>query len=342
MAEGSFSVQITGIGSYIPPRRVTNLQIEKVTDTTDAWIRENIGIIERSRIAPDETTTDMGVKSSTAALATADLEPGRLDFIICATNTQDHLYPSTASKIQGRLGAKGATTLDVQAGCTGWLFAMRLGVSLVRAEQAQSVLVLGTDALSRALNYYDRSSLLFGDGSGAAVITRGEAGDFPDEPVFATITTPSLALEQGTLCTEEENALEYYIEKRDMSMARRPLPRMDGKGSLKLALTDTRAMIDQVFERAGKSGVRRSDLDMFVPHQTNVHVVKALCEHVGFPFDRIPYTLDKYGGISTAGMPTGLDEHFRAGKIKKGDLVLCAGYGAGFTSGAMLFRWNIQ
>ncbi len=336
-----FSVQFSGIGSYIPSRRVTNADIEKVTETTDAWIRENVGILERSRIDADETTADMGVKSSRIALETAAVTAKEIDFIICGTNTQDHLYPSTASKIQAKLGAVGATTMDVQAGCTGWLFSMRLGTALVRAGQAKRVLVVGTDALSRAMNYYDRSSSLFGDGSGAAVLTRAPGSEKPNEPLFATITTPSLALQQGTFCTEEDNAFENYAAKKDMTTTRRPAPRMDGKGSLKLALTDTRAMIDLVFAKAESLGVERSSLNMFVPHQTNVHVVKALCAHVGFAFDQIPYTLDKYGGISTAGMPTGLYEHYRAGKIKKGDLVLCAGYGAGFTSGAMLFRWNV-
>lgn len=336
-----FSVEFRGIGSYIPPRRVTNSDIEKVTDTTDSWMRENVGIIERSRIAPDETTTDMGVKSSRIALETAGISAKELDFIICGTNTQDHLYPSTASKIQAKLGAVGATTMDVQAGCTGWLFSMRLAAGLVRGGQAHRILVVGTDALSRAMNYYDRSSALFGDGSGAAVLVRGEPGKTPLDPLFATITTPSLALEQGTFCNEEDNAFENYLAKKDMTMTRKPAPRMDGRVSLKLALTDTRAMIDKVFAQASSLGITKSDVDMFVPHQTNVHVVKALCEHAEFPFEKIPYTLDKYGGISTAGMPTGLYEHYRAGKIKKGDLVLCAGYGAGFTSGAMLFRWNV-
>ena len=337
-------VKITGIGSSIPTRRITNQQWEKLVPTTDLWIQENIGIKERSRIEADRTTTDMGEESAKLALEMAGVKGEEIDFIICATNSQDHLYPSTASKIQTRLGAKKASSLDVQAGCTGWLFAMRLGTSLVQSGESKNVLVIGSDALSRALNFNDRSTVLFGDGSGSALL---QADSNPDSskkltsPLFYTGTEPSLAMQQPTIYQEQFNALEDYLAGKDMDHLKRPLPSMDGKASLKLALTKSREAIDAIFTKAAEFGIKQSDLNAYIPHQTNVHVIKALCEHTGFPFEKIPFTLEKYGGISTAGLPTGLCEHLKNGFLKKGDLVLCTGYGAGFTYGAMLFYWTI-
>ena len=337
-------VKITGIGSYIPSRRITNQQWEQLVETSDEWIMKNIGIKTRSRVEPGQTTTDMGVNSSRLALKGADVSADDLDLIICATNSQDYLYPSTASQIQERLGAPSATSFDVQAGCTGWLYSMRLATSMIVAGQAKKVLVVGSDALSLALSFYDRSSTMFGDGSGAALLEAGENGDVPrlGRPRFATRTAPSMAMKQGTICTEDQNRLEDYLDKKDMSMVKRPIPNMEGKGSLRLALTETKASVDTLFAELKESGVEAKSFDMFVPHQTNNKVIKALCEHVDFDFEKIPYTLEKYGGISTAGIPTGLYEHWRAGKIKKGDLVLTCGYGAGFTAGAMALEWGVE
>ena len=253
------------------------------------------------------------------------------------------MYPSTASKIQDQLGAGNAAAMDVQAGCTGWLFSMSLATGLLASDQAKKVLVIGSDALSRALSFYDRSSLLFGDGSGAAILEQTEPGegDALPRPLFANRTVPSLSMQQPTIIQEEKNRVEDYLDGKDMSRVERPLPHMEGKGSLKLALNETRAAIDDVLAKAEAAGIKREDIKAFVPHQTNAKVVQALCQHAGFDFESIPYTLEKYGGISTAGLPTGMYEHYRAGKIKNGDLVLSCGYGAGFTSGAMLARFEV-
>ncbi len=312
---------------------------------------KNIGIRTRSRIEADRTTTDMGSDAASEALRRAGILADSIDFIICATNSQDHLYPSTASKIQQKLGATHATSLDIQAGCTGWLFGMRLAVSLALSGQASKILVIGSDALSRALNFKDRSTTLFGDGSGAAVVeSRAEnetvsavpAGKKTlPSPIFSTGTAPSLAMQQETIYQEKFNRLEDYFDGKDMITAQRPLPLMEGKVSLKLALTKSKESLDAVIQAATAFGIHKTDIDLYVPHQTNVHVIKSLCEHVGFPFVKIPYTLEKYGGISTAGLPTAMNEHYTKGLLKKGDLVLCSGYGAGFTYGAMMFTWEV-
>lgn len=341
------SVIIAGFGSYIPARRISNQDWERLVDTTDEWIRKNIGIGERSRIGVDETTADMGHAAAKIALEQAALPADRLDFVICATNSQDDNFPATASKIQDLLGVKNATAFDLQAGCTGWLYGMRLATGLLQSGQAGNVLVVGTDALSRALNFHDRSTTLFGDGSGAAVLCTGPPADSPADdaqskrlpaPLFFTHCEPSYAMRQPSIYREELNRMEDFQDGKDMSTVERPIPSMQGKVSMKLALQNTRRAMDEVLRMARERGLER--FDVFVPHQTNIHIIKALCEHAGVDFADIPYTLEKYGGISTAGIPTGIYEHHRAGKIKPGDLILTCGYGAGFTTGAMLFEWS--
>ncbi|HMW61327.1 MAG TPA: ketoacyl-ACP synthase III, partial [Leptospiraceae bacterium] len=326
-----------------PSRRITNQHWESLVSTSDEWIQKNIGIRERSRIGPEETTTDMGVHSAKLAIETAGVDPASIDFILCATNSQDDLWPSTAAKIQERLGIK-TTSLDLQAGCSGWLFGVRLGTSLLGSGQAKRVLVVGSDALTRFLNYYDRDNMLFGDGSGSCILDLDPsytARRLP-VPIFDTGTLPSRAMALETIYTEKENAMEKYLAREDMSLANRPIPSMEGRTAMKYALTKTKESIASVLSQARAMGIEKEDIALYAPHQTNALVVQSLCEFAGFPIEKIPYTLDKYGGISTAGIPTGLYEHYRAGKLKKGDLVLSSAYGAGFTYGAMIFEWGVD
>ncbi len=343
--------RIAGIGAEIPPRRLSNEEWERMTDTSAEWLEKNVGIRTRSRIGEDQSLADLGSAAARRALDMAGLDAADLDYILCATNSQDDIFPSTASKIQQALGAESATSSDLQAGCTGWLYAMQLGCALVRGGEARRVLVIGVESLIRSLYLYDRDSALFGDGAGAAVITAEDADAFSARanghaqevsmPIFATNTVPSFALHHPTYHHEEHNAVELYLEGRDMAQAPRARPKMDGKASMKLAINGTLDVVTRLFQTAQERyGLSREDVDVFMPHQTNVHLVKKMCETLGYNFEDIPFILDKYGCISTAAMPTGLWEHMQAGKLKRGDLVLCAGYGAGWTCGAMLFRWD--
>ena len=337
------SVQVTGVGSEIPTRRITNQDWEKLVDTSDQWILDNLGIRERARIEANRTPADLGVAASRKALEMSALPADRLDFVLCATNSQADLFPSTASRIQELIGAERATAMDIQAGCTGWIYGMQLAGALVRSGEAERVLVVGTEALTRSLNLYDRSSSLFGDGSGACVVEH-RADREPRRLkgiVAVTRTIPSLAMHHPTIYSEQENALELYLSRKDLTTVRRPLPVMDGKASLKLALTRTLEAVDEALSKAKADwGIEPGDIAHFIPHQTNVHIVRRFCEHVGHAFETIPFTLEKYGGISTAGIPTGLAEHLAAGHIKTGDLILVCGYGAGFTVGAMILEWS--
>ncbi|MCB1309575.1 MAG: ketoacyl-ACP synthase III, partial [Leptospiraceae bacterium] len=288
---------------------------------------------------------EMGARAAQKALSMAGVQPDEIDFVLCATNSPADTFPSTAAMIQKQLAARHATAMDLQAGCTGWLYGMRLATGLIGSGEARQVLVVGTEALTRSLNLNDRSSVLFGDAGAAAVLSAGDtlpADRQPDRlsrPLFASLTTPSRAMQQPTIYSEELNRVEDYIQGKDMSMVPRPQASMDGKASLKLALTDTLRVVDEVLERAAAQGIARSDIKVFVPHQTNVHIVRKFCAHIDFPFERIPYSLDRYGGLSTAGIPTNLVEHWQAGRVHPGDLVLACGYGAGFTTAAMLLEW---
>jgi 3-oxoacyl-[acyl-carrier-protein] synthase-3 len=347
MPDALCSVRLAGFGSEIPPRRLTNTEVESFTDTSAAWIEQNIGIKTRSRIGADQSLSDLGAAAARKALAMADNFPvDAVDFLICATNSQDDIFPSTAAKIQDALGigASGATALDVQAGCTGWLYGMRLGTALVQSGQARNALVLGVESLIRSLYLYDRNSALFGDAAGATLITRAsqETDAQNGMPLFVTHTIPSFALHHPSIHREELNRVEDYIAGKDMETVPRPHPHMDGKASMKLAITTVSAAIEEIMTEAQRRyGITAADIDVFMPHQTNIHIIKKFCEILNFDFARVPLILDRYGCISSASIPTGLFEHHAAGKIRPGDLVLCAGYGAGWTAGAMLFRWQI-
>lgn len=333
------AVRLAGVGSCIPGRRITNRHWEQLTNTTDDWIQKNVGIIERSRIEADQTTADMGAVAARQALEMAEIEAKDLDQILCATNSQDDLWPSTASKIQEKIGALNAASMDLQAGCSGWVFAMRQAQAMILAGEARHILVVGSDALSRFLNYYDRDNLLFGDGSGACVLTPAEDRRLP-RILFHTGTVPSRALSLETIYTEEQNAMEYYLERRDMSTVKRPRPFMDGRLSLKLALTRCKESMEGVLNLAKQHGIAKSDIAHYVPHQTNIHVLGALAEFLEFPLEKVHVILKKYGGISTASIPTALSEMNREGRLKKGDLILSSVYGAGFTYGAMIYEWG--
>ncbi|MEQ9363808.1 MAG: ketoacyl-ACP synthase III [Leptospirales bacterium] len=352
------SVLFAGFGSEIPPRRLTNAEIESFTDTTAAWIETNVGIKTRSRIGASQSLSDLGAAAATKALAMAGVGAREIDFVLCATNSQDDIFPSTASKIQHQLAADRATSMDLQAGCTGWLYGMRMGTALVQSGQARNVLVVGVESLIRSLYLYDRNSALFGDAAGATIITGGRdstrvrpqteatpADSTTNQngfaPIFTTHTTPSFALHHPAIHREELNRVEDYAAGKNMDLVTRPKAVMDGRASMKLALATVTRAIDEVLELARERGVNREDVKVFVPHQTNIHVIKKFCDHLGFAFEDVPLILDKYGCVSTASIPTALSEHHAAGRVRPGDLVLCAGYGAGWTAGALLFRWDI-
>ncbi|MBX3720908.1 MAG: beta-ketoacyl-ACP synthase 3 [Turneriella sp.] len=322
--------RITGVGKYIPERHVTNAELETIIDTNDAWISENIGLKTRSVIAPGETIADMGTRAAAEALANSRRDD--IGLVICATNSPDVLYPATACRIAADLGLGHIPAYDLQAGCTGFLYALAQARAVVET-QAKSVLVVGSDALSTGFLWKgDRNAVLFGDGAGAVVLSPSE------KPGILAMHIGAEYSDAITLKTPADSALNsplYYLAGES---GRRPgdyYTKMNGRAIMKLSLAHVPKAIDTVLEHAGLAA---SDIDVFLPHQTNKHVIRKLADHVGFPHEKIPDVLSRHGSLSTAVIPVSLSLALESGLLRSGSRVLLCAYGAGFTFGAAVLE----
>lgn len=334
--------RITGVGSYIPARRVSNAELEKIIPTNDAWIRENIGVVTRSVIAPGETTADMGSKAAAAALAQAKRDD--IGLVICATNSPDTLYPATACRIAHNLGLGLVPGYDLQAGCTGFLYALAQAKPYVETSR-KSVLVIGSDALSTGFLWHDdeatnqpsgdRNAVLFGDGAGAVVLS-------PDDRAGILAVETGAEYSEGiVLRTPYNSALNSPLKQLENHSARASAQgdyhtKMNGRAIMKLSLTHVPRAMDAVLRQAG---LNARDVSVFLPHQTNKHVISKLADQIGYPVENIPDILSRYGSLSTAVIPVSLDMAQQAGQLVPNAAVLMTAYGAGFTFGAMVMRW---
>ncbi len=322
-------VRIAGVGAYIPERRVSNFELEKIIPTSDAWIQENIGVVTRSIVAPGETIADMGTKAAREALT----KSGRDDIglVICATNSPDTLYPATACRIAHELGLGFVPAFDLQAGCTGFLYALAQAKPFVESAR-KSVLVIGSDALSTGFHWSgDRNAVLFGDGAGAVVLAPS------NEPGILAMEIGAEYSEGITLKTPYDSALSsplHYLAGESERRCGDWYTKMNGRAIMKLSLTHVPKAMDTVLERAG---LAKSDVAVFLPHQTNKHVICKLAGHVDFPVEKIPDVLSQFGSLSTAVIPVSL--HMSLPHLKSGDNILITAYGAGFTYGAAVVRW---
>jgi len=323
------SSKITGSGRYCPEKVLTNDDLAKIVETSDEWITTRTGIKER-RIASDgEACSDLSTKAAENALEMAGVDPADLDAIIMGTVTGDTQFPATAVYVQNRLGAKRAAAFDLSAACSGFIYAVNVGHSMIASGQMDRILVIGAEVLSRFTDWQDRSTcVLFGDGAGAVVL----------EP-----------------CPIGEGILSTHI-KSDGSLAdllnipgggsRRPLTeasfgergqfiKMKGDGVFKYAV---RAMADATRRVVEEAGVTVGDIDLLVPHQANIRIIDAMNERLEVPPEKVVVNVDRYGNTSSASIPIGLDEAVRNGRVKPGDLVVLTGFGGGFTWGSVLFR----
>ena len=322
----SFS-RITGTGSHLPPRRLTNADLvadlaQQGIDTSDEWIVERTGIRARHFAAPDVLCSDMALDAACHALKAAGLEAQDLDLIIVATSTPDMVFPSTAAILQHKLGAHGCAAFDVQAVCTGFIYALSVADAMVRAGNARRALVVGSEIFSRILDFTDRSTcVLFGDGAGAVVL---EASDVP-----------------GILATDL-HADGKYVDILCVpghvaggQVSGHPLLRMDGQAVFKLAVglleKTARTTLD-------KAGLAVADVDWLVPHQANIRIMHSTARKLKLPMDKVVVTVDQHGNTSAASVPLALDYAVRAGQIKPGDTVLLEGVGGGFTWGSALLK----
>ncbi len=319
-----------GLGSFSPERILTNADFEKMLDTSDTWIRERTGIRERHIAGPEETTAFMAREASLQAMAEAGLGPEAIDTIIVATATPDRLLPSVACDLQAMLGAKNATAFDIQAACSGWVYGLVVGESMIAAGTGECILVLGAEKLSAITDYTDRSTaVLFGDGAGAALLTPATS----DRGILSSYLKTDGTLAEllwrpggGTIHPPDAELLtdrSYYIK-------------MAGREVFKNAVRNMADAAHKALERAGLSG---KDVDLLVPHQANIRIIEATAEHAHIPPERVYVNVDRYGNTSSASIPNALVEARKCGRLEPGMVVLLVTFGAGFTWGSLVLRW---
>jgi 3-oxoacyl-[acyl-carrier-protein] synthase-3 len=322
---------MAGLGCYAPERVVPNSEFEASLETSDTWIRERTGIRERHVARRDETTVMMAAEASKLALAEARIEAGDLDTIIFATATPDRLLPSAACDLQASLGATKAYAFDVSAACTGWLYGLVVGDSLIAGGAAEKILVIGAEKLTSIMDWKDRSTaVLFGDGAGAAVLMpangagRGIVSSYlkSDGTLAELLWRPG----GGTVCPPSEAMLtdrSYFIK-------------MAGREVFKNAV---RSMADAATRALDKAGLTGDQVDLLIPHQANLRIIEATANHANIPMERVMVNVDRYGNTSSASIPLALAEARDSGRLKPGMTVLLVGFGAGFTWGSIVLKW---
>jgi len=318
--------RIMATGSYLPERVMTNAELERMVDTSDDWIRERTGIRERHIVAENESTCDLAERAARAALESAGVDASELDLIVVGTTTPDKIYPATACRLQARLGANGCTAFDVQAVCTGFIYALGIADKFIKAGGVKRALVVGADTHSRLLDWSDRQTcILFGDGGGAAVL---EPGDGPG--IFSTHLHADGSYEdllyvdggvpRGAGVISEGNA---YTKMR-------------GNEVFKVAVRTLRRIVAEALEANDMSP---SDIDWLIPHQANIRIIEATARKLDIPADRVVVTVAEHGNTSAASVPLALDVAVRDGRVKRGDVILLEAFGGGFTWGSALIRY---
>jgi 3-oxoacyl-[acyl-carrier-protein] synthase-3 len=312
--------RIAGTGSYLPPRVVSNDELSKRVETTDAWIRERTGIRQRHIAEESQASSDLALEASKHALEAAGLKATDIDLIIVATSTPDYIFPSTACLLQAKLGAKGGAAFDVQAVCSGFVYGLATADNFIRAGMSKRALVVGTEVFSRILDWSDRATcVLFGDGAGAIVL---EAADKPGVHASVLHADGSLA---GILSVPGNVCGGKIIGS--------PFLQMQGNQVFKVAV---RVLDEAAREVTAAAGMPLEAVDWLIPHQANIRILEATAKRLGLPRDRLVATVDHHANTSAASVPLALDEYVRAGKIKAGHNVLFQGVGGGFTWGASL------
>ena len=323
---------IAGTGMYVPDRVLTNDDLARMVDTSDAWIVERTGIRERRIAAPDQASSDLALIACQRALDMAGLEPGDVEHIVLATTTPDRILPSCACTLQQKLGATNAAAYDMFAACTGFVFGLGLGRGLIGSGIADTVLVVGVETLSRIVDYSDRNTcVLFGDGAGAAVLracapgTGLHAVDMHSDGELGEVLEVPAGISRNPASDETVAAHEHFI-------------RMQGK---KLYPFAVRSMEESTRRCAESAGWSASDIDLFIPHQANLRIIEAVRERLGTPADKVYVNIDRYGNTSSASIPIALDECVRGGRLKPGDKLAMAAFGGGVTWGASAMTWTI-
>ena len=314
------SARIIGTGSHLPETILTNAELEKRVETSDEWIRERTGIEQRHIAAAGECTSDLAVAAAEKALAAAGVSASELDLIIVGTTTPDVIFPSTACLVQHRLGAKDCPAFDVNAACTGFLYALSIADKFVRTGAARTALVIGAETLSRMLDWNDRGTcVLFGDGAGAVVLSASDTPGILATDLHADGRHLDILCVPGTVSGGQ--------------ILGTPLLRMDGQAVFKLAVGVLEKTARASLDKAGRT---EADIDWLIPHQANIRIMQSTAKKLKLPLEKVIVTVDQHGNTSAASIPLALDAGVRDGRIRRGDTLMLEGVGGGFTWGSVL------
>jgi 3-oxoacyl-[acyl-carrier-protein] synthase-3 len=315
--------KVIGTGSYLPERILTNRDLEQMVDTSDEWIRTRTGIAQRHIAADDQMASDLALNASREAMKAAKVDAGEIDLIIVATTTPDVIFPSTACILQDKLGVKDCAAFDVQAVCSGFIYALATADMFIRAGKYRTALVVGTEVYSRILDWSDRSTcVLFGDGAGAVVLTRSDCPGIISSHLHADGSYRDILAAPGSFSRGRIQGSPFVM--------------MEGNTVFKFAI---KVLEDVVREALAENNLEVSDIDWLIPHQANIRIIISTAKKLGIPMEKVVATLDKHGNTSAASIPLALDVAVRDGRIQSGQNVLLEGVGGGFTWGAVLISW---
>ena len=327
-------VRIAGLSTYVPPRVLSNADLEKLVETSDEWIRQRTGIRERHIVPEGMATSDMAMEASLGAIRQAGISPAQIGFIVVGTTTPDTIFPSTACILQDKIGATNSWGFDLGAACSGFTYALTVGMQMVATSAHDYALVVGADTMSSIIDYRDRTTcILFGDGAGAVVLSPAAEGE-PSIIDFAHEIDgsggPALCMPAGgsrmPASHETVDNRMHYVKQ-------------DGQAVFKFAVRKTEEISRRVLER---NGLEPSDVDLFVSHQANRRIINAAAERLGLPESKVIINLERFGNTTGATIPLALADAVADGKLNRGDLVLLASVGAGFTVGAVLLKWGLN
>jgi 3-oxoacyl-[acyl-carrier-protein] synthase III len=324
--------KITALGTYVPPRIMTNADFEKIVETSDEWIVSRTGIRERHIVEEGMATSDLAVQAAKCALAERGMEASEVEAIIVATVTPDMLFPSTACLVQHKLGIKGVWGFDLSAACSAFVYALQAGAQFVATGAHKKVLVIGADVMSSILDYTDRATcILFGDGAGAVILEPSENDSGIIDFIHEVDGSGGCSLYMpggGSLHPATHETIDkkmHYVQQ-------------DGQAVFKFAVRKMAEVCDKLLQR---NGVAASEIDCFIPHQANQRIIKATADRLGLNPESVIINIDRYGNTTAGTIPLAMQTAREEGRLKKGDLVLLASVGAGFTVGATLLRWTV-
>jgi len=313
--------RIAGTGSYLPAKILTNADLERMVETTDEWIVARTGIRERHIAADGEFTSDLAEKAARKAIEAAGIAPGEIDLVIVATTTPDRIFPSAACFLQSKLGIAGCPAFDIQAVCSGFVYALATADQFIKSGAAKCALVVGAETISRITDWSDRSNcILWGDGAGAVILKASEEPGIISTHLHADGTHANL----------------LHVTGGPLHQGDKPSIQMEGNAVFKVAVNTLDAIVD---ETLGANGMKKAHVDWLVPHQANIRIIQATAKKLGMGMERVVVTVDKHGNTSAASIPLALDVAVRDGRIKRGETVLMEAFGGGFTWGSVLLKY---